>query len=77
VSAAADAYFAHRVRYLPRQIEDTRHKLRALMREARRYGMTELVNEVWDAVIIEAQAEAQMRGGSIGFGELRRGVHER
>jgi hypothetical protein len=73
----ADVQEYNRRRYLPGQIEATTKKLRMLIREAERYGMTELANDAWDQVIHEAQAEAIARGGSIGFGELRRGVDER
>ena len=36
-------YLAHRVRYLPRQLEAARHKVAALENEAARYGMVELL----------------------------------
>ena len=37
-------YLVHRVNYLPMQIAATRRKLAALENEARRYGMTDLVD---------------------------------
>lgn len=59
----------NRRRYLPGQIEATRKKLRMLLREAERYGMTELVNDAWDRVVHDAQAATRASGGSIGFGD--------
>ncbi|GEM_PF-3415059 len=41
--AAAEQYQAHRVRYLPAQIEATRRKLLHLEREARRLGLNDLL----------------------------------
>lgn len=47
---AVDSYherydpFAYRVRYLPAQLEAARHKVRALENEARRLGMTDLLD---------------------------------
>jgi len=67
----------HRRRYLPGQIEATAKKFQMLLREAERYGMTDLVNDAWEHVIHAAQADAAARGGSIGFGEFRRGIDER
>lgn len=61
----ADLY--QRVRYLPDGIDRTIAKLRRQIAEARRLGMNDLANEAWDRVIIEAQADASARGGSIGF----------
>lgn len=39
----AERYYRHRVEYLPKQLAATRHKLAALENEARRYGLTELL----------------------------------
>lgn len=41
--SAADRYLEHRVRYLPMALEAARRKVAALENEARRYGMTDLV----------------------------------
>ena len=57
----------NRRRYLPRQLEAARRKVAALEREALRYGMDELVNISWNDTIREAQIDAAIRGGSIGF----------
>ena len=39
----AQVYMAYRVNYLPDALERARRKVRALENEARRYGMTELL----------------------------------
>lgn len=39
----ADAYLAHRVRYLPIALDNARRKVAALEREAKRYGMEGLL----------------------------------
>lgn len=39
----SDRFLAHRMRYLPRQIAETEHKLIMLRNEAKRLGMTELL----------------------------------
>jgi hypothetical protein len=61
-----------RVRYLPAAIDRTRKKLRKLVSEAERLGLTDLANETWDDLIHEAQAAAKLNGGSIGFGDGKR-----
>jgi len=38
-----DTYLAYRVRYLPAQLEKARTKVRHLENEARRLGLTELI----------------------------------
>lgn len=38
-----DRFTRHRREYLPRQLETARHKVAMLENEARRYGMTELL----------------------------------
>jgi hypothetical protein len=38
-----ERYFAYRVRVLPEQLDNTRRKLAALENEARRYGLTQLL----------------------------------
>lgn len=37
------SYKLYRIKYLPRQLEATRAKLRALENEARRYGMEDIL----------------------------------
>ena len=71
-----DEQLYNHVNKLPGQIESARRKFMALIRDARGHGLTDLANEAWDALIIDAQADARSRGGSIGFGEYRRGVDE-
>ncbi len=39
----AERYARHRVEYLPKQLSATRHKLAMLENEARRLGLTELL----------------------------------
>ena len=41
--AASDRYTYHRLSYLPRQLEAARRKVAMLENEARRYGMTNLL----------------------------------
>lgn len=68
----------NRQRRLPEQLEAARRKVAALECEARRYGMGELLrnpahlDRAWDRAITEAQDDARLRGGSIGFGEAFR-----
>lgn len=69
MSGEPDLY--QRVRYLPDAIERTTKKLGKLCAEARRLGLEELANDAWDRAIIEAQAGAKARRGSIGFGDGR------
>jgi len=38
-------YTRHRLSYLPRQLEAARHKVAMLENEARRYGMTDLLEQ--------------------------------
>lgn len=40
-----DRYLAYRVRILPEQLEGARRKVAALENEARRYGMTDLLEQ--------------------------------
>lgn len=68
----------NRQRRLPEQLDAARRKVTALENEARRYGMSELlrnpvhVDMAWDRAIIEAQNDARLMGGSIGFREVLR-----
>ena len=62
-------YEYRRKRRMPEMVEATERKLKALLIEAKRYGMDDLVNATWDRVIIEAQADARANGDSIGFGD--------
>lgn len=55
--------------YIPGQVDSTARKLKALIAEAERYGMTDLVDTTWDRIILEAQAYVAFKGGSIGFGD--------
>ncbi len=61
-----------RVRYLPTAIENAEYKLAQLYKEARRYNMTDLVNAAWETALSEAQADAFVAGGSVGFGDGKR-----
>lgn len=38
-----EQYLNHRLRYLPKQLEAARHKVRALENEARRHGLSHLL----------------------------------
>lgn len=56
---------------LPQQADNAIARLRKVVSDAHRFGMPEVVDYIWDAVITEAQADALEKGGSIGFGDGR------
>jgi hypothetical protein len=72
----------HRRRHIVTAAETVARKLAKLENEARALNLTELladikhVNREWDKTIQRARMAAKSQGGSIGFGEARRGVDE-
>jgi hypothetical protein len=67
------AYTLRRQKQLPERLDRARRAVRALLNEAERYGMTELltntahIDAAWDRMIGEAQDYAKENGGDIGF----------
>ena len=69
-----DARLAYRIRVLPGQLERARRHYAALVAEARRYRMTDIltsperVNEAWEREILGARIDAADRGGEVRMG---------
>jgi len=72
MNEAGVKYLESRVRRMPDLVESSRRKFTAILREAKRYGMADLVNEAWEKTLHEAQADASVKGGSVGFGDGKR-----
>jgi hypothetical protein len=59
----------YRIRILPEQLERARRRYKQLVWEAAELGMNDLLTDAWDMAIVEGQAKAISKGGSIGFGD--------
>ena len=64
--------FKHKYRNLPVQVDNAIARLRSVLNDCERYGRQELIDQAWDRIISEAQADALEQGGSIGFGDGKR-----
>jgi hypothetical protein len=64
-----DDQLVYRIRILPEQLERARKRYRDLVFEAVELGMHDLLSDAWDRTILEGQAGARAKGGSIGFGD--------
>lgn len=69
------SYEAQRIRRMPEMIEATERKLLGLYREAKRYGMDELLeskwafDQAWDREIQIAKTEAEYLGREHSMGD--------